>query len=166
MGIPSPYPRSLELSHNVTQASPWLRDNASKMSQAGRALKCVGTYMHVLFFISGINIWRLHHWIDVYPGKTLTYLHLRVMCTSCTTAATCSGYLAAFFPASVCVHEHFLTSWFIGLHKHHANPNRMWTNPLFFFYLRATLFRPLMPLIEVCRGLWGQHIHCNEGATS
>lgn len=41
----------------------------------------------------------------------------------------------------------------------------MCANP-FFFPLRATLFRPLMPLIEICRRLWGQQIHCNEGATS
>lgn len=34
------------------------------------------------------------------------------------------------------------------------------------FFLRASLFRPLVPVIELCGRLRGQHIHCSEGATS
>ncbi len=69
-----------------------------------------------------------------------------------------------FFFLSYCVGtENFLTSWFIGLHKHLTNPNLMRYPP---FFPQATLFRPLMPLIEICRRLWGQQIHCSEGATS
>lgn len=77
-------------------------------------------------------------------------------------AATSSG--SCVFSATVCVCAgKFLTSWFIGLHQHRTNPNLMWANPAFF--LRATLFRPLMPLVEKCKRFWGQQIHCREGAT-
>lgn len=71
--------------------------------------------------------------------------------------------ISGFQLLCVCT-ENFLTSWFTGLHKHCTNPNLMWAKPL--FYLGATLFRPLMLLIEKCKRLWGQQIHCSEGATS
>lgn len=67
---------------------------------------------------------------------------------------------------TVCVWVHekkIQTSWFTGLHKHRTNPNLMWANPLF---PRATSFRPLVPLIEKYKRLWGQQIHCSRGATS
>lgn len=34
------------------------------------------------------------------------------------------------------------------------------------FLLKPPLFRPLMPLTEICKRLWGRQIHCSEGATS
>lgn len=86
------------------------------------------------------------------------------MCT-CGFLILFSGYLVflLLFHQLLCA-ENFLTSWFIGLHKHHTNPNSMWADLL--FSLRPSLFRPLVPPTELCRRLWGQQIHCSEGATS
>lgn len=55
-------------------------------------------------------------------------------CTLCLFP--CSYFLfriSGCYFLSYCVcRENVLTIWFIGLHKHHTNPNRMWANPFFF----------------------------------